>query len=191
MSLYNLVMAPLEKFYLSSIRKEIMSKAYGKVLEIGFGNGANMAYYDFDRVDSIHVLDIKENMPFFEGVTYHKFSAEKLPFVDKSFDTVVLTLALCSIPRPQEAIGEIRRVLKDSGLYIFIEHEKPRGSLTGPLSDFFNPLWRRLAQGCQINLNSHRKIKEAGFTLDHKNQGVFHYGLARKDSSFNLEETKK
>lgn len=81
---YNLIMAPLEKLYLAKIRKELMPKAYGKVLEIGFGGGVNMKYYDFGKIESFHALDITENMKKFDNVTYHILSAEKLPFEDAS-----------------------------------------------------------------------------------------------------------
>lgn len=177
---YDLVMAPLEKLYLARIRRALMPQAFGRVLEIGFGNGANMAYFDHSKIKSLDALDIKENMRAFSDVTYHVLSAEELPFEDASFDTVVLTLALCSVPDQLKAIREIRRVLKDDGVYLFIEHEKPRGSLTGGLVELVNPLWRRLASGCQLNLETHKKIESQGFKLSRQRRGVFHYGVAKK-----------
>lgn len=51
-------MAPLEKCYLAQIRAEIMPKAHGRVLEIAFASGVNMKYYDFDKIDSFHALDV-------------------------------------------------------------------------------------------------------------------------------------
>lgn len=182
MTSYDLVMAPLEKLYLSRIRKTLMPQAFGRVLEIGFGNGANMAYYDKSRIKSLDALDIKENMRTFSDVSYHVLSAEELPFEDKSFDTVVLTLALCSVPDQLRAIREIKRVLKDDGIYLFIEHEKPSGSLSGSLANLVTPLWKRMASGCQLNLDTHRAIEGQGFKLYHQKKGVFHYGIARKAS---------
>ncbi len=157
-----------------------MPQAFGRVLEIGLGSGANMAYYDKSRIESLDALDIKENMKAFSNVTYHVLSAEELPFEDKTFDRVVLTLALCSVPDQLKTIREIKRVLKDEGVYLFIEHEKPSGSLMGSLVHLVNPLWKKLASGCQINLDTHRKIEEEGFKLHREKRGVFHYGVARK-----------
>lgn len=175
---YDLFMAPLEKIYLSKIRKNLIAKAKGKVLEIGFGNGANMKYYDFDKVKELHALDVNENMKQFKNVHYHILSAENLPFKDKSFDTIVLTLALCSIPDKEKAIQEIKRVLNDDGTYLFIEHELPKGKIKQRIFKLINPIWRSLTKGCQITLQTHQDIIQAGFKIDEDIISVFHFGSA-------------
>lgn len=182
---YDKFMAPLEKLYLAEIREELMIKAHGKVLEIGFGNGANMKYYDFKKIDSFHALDLNENMKKFENITYHILNAEKLHFTDNSFDTVVLTLALCSIEMQVNVIREIKRVLKDDGIYIFLEHEKPQSKMLFGIFKLLNPLWRKLAKGCQLILESHKNIEKEGFELFYKNKGVFYYGFAKKKTKNN------
>lgn len=183
MSSYDRFMAPIESLYLKKIRQRLMKQAKGKVLEIGFGNGANMKYYNFDNISELHALDVSDQMKQFDAVIYHQLSAERLPFEDKSFDTVVLTLALCSIPHPEDALSEIKRVLKDEGSYLFIEHEKPNSKALQVILNLINPLWKRFAGGCQINLETHKSIMNSGFNLDHNKKSVFHYGTARKNPS--------
>lgn len=177
---YSLFMAPLEKLYLAEIRKKVMPEARGKVLEVGFGNGANMNYYDFKKIDSLHALDINKNMHRYDHVTYHVLDANKLPFDDESFDTIVSSLALCTISDQISAIKEIKRVLKKEGIYIFIEHVKPKSKILARVFDLINPLWRRMARGCQLILESHKNIEREGFKLSYESKGVFYYGVANK-----------
>lgn len=179
MSGYNLFMAPLERLYLRQIRQELMPKAYGKVLEIGFGGGVNMKYYDFEKIESLHALDIKENMKKYPEVVYHVSNAENLPFEDESFDTVVLTLALCTIADQGKVLKEIKRILKKGGIYIFLEHEKPKSKFFSGLVNTINPLWKRVARGCQLNRESHKAIQREGFQVSLNNKNVFYYGLAK------------
>lgn len=180
MSGYDMIMAPLEKLFLAEIRRKIMGQARGKVLEIAFGPGANMKYYNFNKISSLQALDVSEKMRVFDHVTYHVSTAETLSFPDESFDTVVMTLALCTIPDQEAAIREIKRVLKDDGIYIFLEHEQSKSRMFAKFLSFINPAWRRMAGGCQLILESHKNIEAAGFALSHERQGVFHYGIAQK-----------
>lgn len=177
---YDTFMQPLEKLYLAKIRKILISKAYGKVLEIGFGSGVNMQYYDFKKVKTLDALDISENMRKFDNVNYHVLSAAKLPFEARSFDCVVLTLALCSVEDQRQVLSEIRRVLKDDGYYLFLEHERPNNKILSSLFNVINPIWRKLAGGCQINLATHKTIIDMGFTINYQRKNVFYYGLAKK-----------
>ncbi|NLW15779.1 MAG: class I SAM-dependent methyltransferase [Erysipelothrix sp.] len=180
MSKYDVLMAPLEFLILGGIRKKLMPKAYGNVLEIGFATGVNMKYYDMNKIQSFHALDTNEDMKYFDNVRYHTLSAEALPFEDKSFDTIVLTLALCSIEAPEKALKEIGRVLKDDGQYLFIEHQRPKTQFLYHVFKKINPTWKKYAGGCQIILETDSLIKSQGFILDKKNINVFHYGIAHK-----------
>ena len=94
----------------------------GKVLEIGSGGGVNFNYYNSKNIELLNVLDLKFNKFIMNhklnkemNINYITANAEKLPFDDKSFDTVVATLVLCSIDNPNKALEEIHRVLKDDG----------------------------------------------------------------------------
>ena len=177
---YDVVMAPIEFFYLKKIRKNLMKHAKGKVLEIGFGNGANVKYYHQDQINEFHALDVSDTMRKFDHVIYHKLSAETLPFEDETFDTIVITLALCSIPDQIRAIREIKRVLKNDGQYLFIEHELPRSKGFKGLFKAINPYWKKMSGGCQIILKTHKKLLKEGFKLNYNRKHIFTYGIATK-----------
>ena len=176
---YDFLMFPLEKALLAKIRKDIISQAQGKVLEIAFGTGVNMPYYNMDQISEIHALDISETMSPFPAVQYHILSAETLPFPDESFDSVVLTLGLCTIPNPEHVIAEIYRVLKPDGVYYFLEHQQAQSKTISKFFNFLNPFWKKHMGGCQINLQSHMLIAKK-FNIDYNRRNIFYYGVAMK-----------
>lgn len=92
--------------------------------------------------------------------------AEHLPFGDESFDTVPVTLTLCTVQDPRRALSEVRRVLKPGGKLVFGEHVRPQGRLAGGLSDRVTPLWRRVGAGCHPNRQSAEDISAAGLAID-------------------------
>ncbi len=114
---YDFFMSPLEKGRFKSIRKDLLQGANGSVLEIGSGTGINFPYYQsVAKVTAIepsqHMIDRSSKRREMSAVPIQiiKESAERLPFVDNTFDTVVATLALCTIPNPEAALQEMKRV---------------------------------------------------------------------------------
>jgi len=89
----------------------------------------------------------------------------ELPFDAGRFDCVVTTWTLCSIPDPLAALAEMRRVLKPSGQYVFIEHGRSERASTARWQDRLNPLWRRLADGCNMNRRIEEIVEQGGFEL--------------------------
>ena len=153
-------------------RRRLLAGARGTVLEIGGGAGANLAHYrDVDRVT------VAEPDPFMRGRLGQKLEdarvtvevsaagAEALPFPDGSFDTVVSTLVLCTVPDQETALGEVRRVLRPEGRLLFIEHVLATGS-AARWQDRLDPLWRWLCGGCRPNRDTVAAIEEAGFEID-------------------------
>jgi ubiquinone/menaquinone biosynthesis C-methylase UbiE len=90
--------------------------------------------------------------------------AEALPFADASFDTVVATLVFCSVGDVARARAEVRRVLKPSGTFRFIEHVRAEG-ITGRIQDSLTPIQRRIAAGYHLNRRTVEAIEEAGMEL--------------------------
>ena len=180
-SMYDIFMFPLEKLLLQKIRTQLISNAYGEVLEIAFATGVNMPHYDFTKVHSLHALDIEDTMEHFDDVQYHISSAEKLPFEDASFDCVTMTLALCSIENSTKAIQEIHRILKPGGLYIFLEHQQADGKILKRIFNTINPEWKKRTGGCELIKESLKQIQKEPFSVSHAQKGVFHYGIATKD----------
>jgi len=189
-------MAPLEWRHLRRIRRELLSDATGSVLEIGAGSGVNLAYYPMNGISHLTLSDIAEREQVYRrryGALRRKWGADlpelsvvtldatRLPFDDGSFDTVVATLLFCSVECPPCGFDEIRRVLKPGGRYLFLEHVRPEHPQLQRTFDVVNPLWKRLAGGCNLNRETLSAIVEAGFTIrrrDQAGQGVFVYGEA-------------
>src|SRR4051812_7799682 len=113
---------------LEEFRPKVLAKARGKVLEIGFGSGLNLPFYP-STVGQLTAVDINPGMEKFARKVMEEspvkvdllvINGEELPFADQSFDTVVSTWTLCSIERIDQAVSEIRRVLRPDGQFIFI-----------------------------------------------------------------------
>lgn len=189
---YNAFMFPFEKLLLRKVRKSLIPKAKGNVLEIGFGTGVNLRYYDHKIINKLtfidknpyyhkHILKLK-NTNILEG------NAMNLPFDDQEFDTVVFTLVFCSVENPGIGLSEVKRVLKDSGRIIFIEHVMPKGKLNKRIVKRVNRHWNAFSGGCNINRHTAETITESGFAIsesDYFRKGVFISGTAKKES-YNL-----
>ena len=152
-------------------RKRTAGNAWGDVLEIGGGTGANLPYYPesanitFIEPDTHMVRKLRRN------IVRHKRSAaivqqggESLPFADASFDTVVTTLVLCMVSDADAVVREARRVLRPGGAFLFYEHvisPRPRGRWW---QHRLNPAWKCLTTGCNLNRDLTASIRNAGFT---------------------------
>src|SRR5215211_4326052 len=171
-ALYDPIRASAERRWMGGRRRRLLAGARGAVLEIGGGTGANLAHYrDVDRVT------IAEPDPFMRNrigpkledapvpVEVSAAGAEELPFPDGSFDTVVSTLVLCTVPDQESALDEVRRVLRPGGRLLFIEHVRAAGS-TARWQDRLEPLWGRLLGGCHPNRDTGAAIEKAGFEID-------------------------
>jgi ubiquinone/menaquinone biosynthesis C-methylase UbiE len=118
-----------EKLLFSGGREWVSSRTKGDVLEIAAGTGRNLEHYPPDvRLTSIDLsasmLDVARQRADQLGrqVDLRVGDAEALEFADGTFDTVVFTLALCSIPDDRAAISEAHRVLRPGGQLLLMEH---------------------------------------------------------------------
>ena len=161
----------LDNEVISRERGAALAPLYGSVLEIGFGTGLNLPYYP-RQVTKLTVIDSERmlagrvrkrinaaSMP----VQQMKLDASgRLPFADNSFDGVATTFTLCSIGNVSAALAEIRRVLKTEGLYAFLEHGRSRDPQVAKRQDWFNPIQKIIACGCNLNRPIDRLIENAG-----------------------------
>jgi ubiquinone/menaquinone biosynthesis C-methylase UbiE len=129
-ALPHLVDLAMRNRVLDPYRQRAIRKARGLVLEVGVGLGLNLPLYG-SAVDGVCAIDPSLELLYrawkriadaLVPVSLFQASAEHLPFVDASFDTVVTTWTLCSIPDPLAALIEMRRVLKSGGCLLFVEH---------------------------------------------------------------------
>jgi ubiquinone/menaquinone biosynthesis C-methylase UbiE len=154
-------------------RDELLAHAHGSVLEIGIGTGLNLDHYP----SSIREISAIDPNPGMENelrkktrhhrihVDFHRTGAEQLPFPDQSFETVVSTLTLCSIPDLSQALGEIKRVLKPGGEFLFFDHGLSPDPSTAKWQKGFNPVQKVIGSGCQLTRNIESELKEAGFQI--------------------------
>lgn len=154
------------------MRRWLMSKAEGKVLEVAVGTGRNFPYYYRASVSELHCVDVsrpmlercKERAKAHRGISY-KFlegSAEALPVKDNEYDTVVDTFGMCSFDSPVAAIREMMRVCKPGGKVLLLEHGKPQEE--GKISQMLGRASAKHAKewGCWWNRNILRIIEVAG-----------------------------
>lgn len=183
MDIYDILMAPVERFILRDIRAELMAHVEKSVLEIGVGTGANFKYYDFTKISNLTCIDVEFPAGMeskYPNINFIKGSIEKMPFEPQSFDCIVATLILCTVD-VEESLREILRTLKHGGLFIFIEHVKPEGETAAKIADRVNHIWRKMANGCNINRQTDKILEKSGFhniTINQK--GIFRYGVAKK-----------
>ena len=176
---YDLMMFPLEKMVLDKYRTTLIARAGGDVLEIGAGSGANLSYYDRNRIRSLTVSDLEPETVLARKTRYFGYSRpviadiSRLPFADSSFDTVVTSLVLCSVPDLGESIHEIQRVLKPGGQYIFIEHVASCNTALRKIQHVVTPAWKRISGNCHLDRDLVRTIREQGFVVDNLKQSKF------------------
>ncbi|MDQ0156949.1 class I SAM-dependent methyltransferase [Robertmurraya andreesenii] len=171
-TVYDWAMNPFEKGRFEEIRRELIHKVYGKVLEIGAGSGINFPFYrDVEGVDAIEpnpAMVAKSNRRSELAVVpihIHEQKAENLSFDDDTFDTVIATLVFCTIPNPVQALEEIKRVCKPGGKVLFFEHVKMEQPNLAHLQDWLNPFWKRICDGCHLNRETLELVKESGIEV--------------------------
>ena len=154
-------------------RTNVVSKAHGVILEIGFGSGYNLPFYK--NVEKLYALEpssamydlAKErvasaNFP----IEYLKNSAEKIPLPDHSIDTVVSTWVLCSIPDADKALKEIARVLKPEGKFIFVEHGKTENKFFAAIQTLITPISSKFTGNCHLDRKIDSLISQSGFKFE-------------------------
>jgi ubiquinone/menaquinone biosynthesis C-methylase UbiE len=155
-------------------RRSALSAARGETLEIGFGTGLNLRYYP-ETVSQLTVIDTEnmlrrrvERRISESSIPLTRLqidASRRLPFDDRSFETVVTTMTLCTIADTAAALAEIERVLQPGGRFIFLEHGRSSDRSLARRQDLFNPVQRIIASGCNINRPIDRLIISAGFEI--------------------------
>lgn len=173
-AVYDRVLAPVERSGLAERRQALLAGARGDVLEVGGGTGLNLVHYPDDgSVRSVTVLEPDAAMrtrllrrltssPL--DVTVHETTLEAADLAPSSFDTVVTSLVLCSVPDLPAALAQIAEVLRPDGQLLFLEHVRVPG-LRGAVQRLSRPLWKRVAGGCHPDRDIVGALRLAGYSV--------------------------
>jgi ubiquinone/menaquinone biosynthesis C-methylase UbiE len=174
---YDRIMSGAEEGGLAAHRRALLASASGDVLEIGGGTGANLPFYR-DGVRSLTITEPESPMaqrlerrlarttgtP--AGARLVQAPAERLPFDDESFDTIVSTLVLCTVDDQAQSLRELKRVLRPGGRLLFMEHVRAEdGEPLARWQDRMRPINVRMAHGCRCNRRTVDGIRDAGFEV--------------------------
>ncbi len=171
---------------MSKERPLVLANAEGDIFEIGFGTGLNLRHYP-ESVKKITTADPHPTMGKIAqrrvdaspiDVEHHVIGGEKLPFEDESFDTLVCTWTLCSIPDVEAALKQFHRVLRKDGKFLFIEHGLAHDPKVQKWQHRVNPLWKKIGDGCNLNRNHRELLQDHHFAFDELDTFNFEKGIS-------------
>lgn len=160
---------------ITKLRRSLVPRARGVVLELGLGSGLNLALYDPAKVSRVYGLEPEAAMlakarrraaasPV--PVTVLAEGAESVSLDERSIDTVLVTFSLCTIPDVAGALREARRVLKPDGHLLFCEHGRSPDPALFKRQAWIEPAWKRAFGGCHLTRDIPALIEGAGFAID-------------------------
>lgn len=182
------------------LRDRLVAGLHGRVLEVGAGTGAMLEHYPWQDIDA---LEATEPDPFMlrrarerldrmseavrSKVHLAETPAEALPFPDAHFDAAVSALVLCTVADPDQALAEIRRVLKPGGELRLLEHVAADG-FRARVQRTVQPVYGWLSAECRLTRRTEDAVRNAGFDLEVLERPKFSplhpgfLGIARKPS---------
>ena len=180
-------------------RNKIVPLAEGVVLDIGIGSGLNIPFYNKSKIKYLYGLDPSKELieiakPLADKnqlkIEFLECGAENIPLLDNSIDTVLITYTMCTIPDVTLSISEITRVLKNNGKLLFCEHGLAPDPNIAKWQKIINPIWNKIAGGCNLNRNIPELITSSGFKISNMEEmylpntpkfaGYNYWGVARK-----------
>ena len=172
-SLYDRHIAWLEHIAgLRPLRRELFQQAFGNVLDVATGTGANYEFFPpsckVTGIDlSSHMLDAAKSKAKSLGmeVTLQVMDAEKITFPPESFDTVVSALSLCTFPDPHRALGEMSRVCRKGGKILLLEHGPSDWKMIAAAQKLFVGEWHVRKFGCHWDREPHQLVEQAGLPI--------------------------
>jgi ubiquinone/menaquinone biosynthesis C-methylase UbiE len=171
---YDRTMASTEEAGMREVRRDLVAEASGRTLEIGAGTGLNFGHYG-DAVTEIVLTEpfgpmarrlrerVAESGRRAEVV---EAPAERLPFPDDDFDTVVCTLVLCTVDDVPATLAEIARVLRPGGRLLFVEHVRSTDPGLARWQDRLERPWMFVGHGCHPNRDTVALIEASPLTLE-------------------------
>jgi SAM-dependent methyltransferase len=163
----------MRKRELAVYRARLLSRAKGRVLEIGIGSALNLPYYTSAASEllglepSAELADMARNAAAGSDlpVVILRGDAERIPLDNHIIDTAVTTWTLCSIQDVARGLAEIRRVLKPDGELLFVEHGLAPEAHISKWQRRLTPLWKPVSGGCHLDRPIARLIEDAGYEV--------------------------
>jgi ubiquinone/menaquinone biosynthesis C-methylase UbiE len=174
---YDLINLPAERAGLRRQRQDLLARAAGATIEIGAGTGLNLPHYP-PAVTRLALIEPDPHMTrrlrrraarLRRAAEIIGATAGQLPFPDASFDTAVVTFALCSVPDEQAALGEISRVLAPGGRLLFLEHVRSGDPGIAARQD--RPPFPYRLTGCHPNRDTLREITASPLAVESVRHG--------------------
>ena len=196
---YDPFMESMEQRVLTRYRKQLLEPLGGNILEIGSGTGVNFKLYSKDccviaSEPSEHMLKYAKERLKMEPVDAQielvlagvgsEDLEKKVPA--GGFDAVVCTLVLCTIPDPELAVLSFKKWLKPDGKLIILEHVHAKTNPRKAVHTILNPAWKRFAEGCHINRDTAKMLRDSGFVAEWEHDFVkvlpFHISVMKLQS---------
>ena len=177
---YDQSVGMVERFLLGRFRQAYGALLSGETLEVGVGSGLNIPFYSPDVTRAVGVDLSREMLRYADERASHlgipfalvQADAEALPFPDATFDTVAISLALCTIPDPARALLELSRVCRPQGRIVMLEHVRSTARPLAALQRALSPLNER-AIGCHLDRDTVDLARSLGFSIDQTRSRLF------------------
>jgi ubiquinone/menaquinone biosynthesis C-methylase UbiE len=160
------------------LRQEVCRGLSGRLLEIGFGSGLNIGAYPatLTSVDAVEPSDLgwelsaerrsRSSVP----IDRVGLDGQRLAAGDATYDAVLSTFTLCTIPDVEAALAEVRRVLRTGGVLHVLEHGLAPDPKVAAWQRRLNALEGRIAAGCHLTRDAPQLVEEAGLTVERLDQ---------------------
>src|SRR5438105_2159514 len=166
--LYDALAALAERSEMGRWRRWLTAGAQGRTLDVGTGTGRNLPLFPagtFVVAVDPSLVALRRARRRAPRVAVIAASAEALPFRDGVFDTIVSSLAFCSVTNPVRGLAEVRRVLHPSGHLRMLEHVRSVAPWRARCQDLIQPAWTRVMGGCHPNRETERTVGAGGLQI--------------------------
>ncbi|MFA6574756.1 MAG: class I SAM-dependent methyltransferase [Nocardioides sp.] len=159
---------------IGELRTDVCTGLRGEVLEVGFGSGLNTRFYpaDVSTVSAVEPSDLawrlseRRRTASSVPVVRVGLDGQRLAADDASYDSVLSTFTLCTIPDVSRALAEVRRVLRPGGSLHFVEHGLAPEPGVVVWQRRLDPVQRRLAGGCHLSRDIPALVRDAGLEIE-------------------------
>lgn len=176
---YDWFLRRAEREGLSAQRRQLLSFAKRRTLEIASGTGLNLPHYPAAVTELVLTEAYRHMLPILRRkvaaskrrALVVEASAEDLPFPGASFDTIVATMILCTAADPARVLREIARVLRPGGQYLFLEHIRHPDLRIARRQDRWQPVWYLFGNGCHCNRDTVTVLSDSPFLMEELHHG--------------------